>query len=87
MRKLWHGWRLRYRNLSSFGRHGGIVIDEMSIQDDLVIKRKGDSWTLVGMADMDSTNNNVDIIIHGTEQVKLATQALQLVFHGMTGFR
>ena len=75
------------QELSSFGRHGGIIIDEMSIQDDLVIKRQGDSWTLVGMTDMDTTNNNIDIIIHNKKQVKLATQALQLVFHGMTGFR
>lgn len=73
--------------MSEFGKHGGLIIDEMSIQDDLVIQKTGDSWSLVGMVDMDSTNNNVDIICNGKKKVQLATHALQFVFHGLTGFR
>jgi hypothetical protein len=47
--------------VSDFGKHGGLVIDEMSIQDDLVIQKMGDSWNLVGMVNiyMDTTNNNI----------------------------
>lgn len=73
--------------LSEFGKHGGLVIDEMSIQDDLIITKSGDTWHLVGFVDMDKTNNNIDIICHGKKQVLLATHALQYVFHGLTGFR
>jgi len=75
------------QEISNFGMHGGIVIDEMSIQDDIVISRRSDSWDLIGIVDMDTTNNNIDIICNGEKKVKLATHALQFVFHGMTGFR
>jgi hypothetical protein len=54
------------KQVSDFGKHGGLVMDEMSIQDDLVIQNMGDSWNLVGMVDMDTTNNNIDIICNGT---------------------
>ena len=75
------------KQVSDFGKHGGLVMDEMSIQDDLVIQKMGDSWNLVGMVDMDNTNNNIDIICNGRKKVQLATHALQFVFHGLTGFR
>ena len=47
------------QGISNFGMHGGIVIDEMSIQEDIVISRRSDSWDLVGIVDMDTTNNNI----------------------------
>ena len=72
-------------NLAPFGRRGGILIDEMHIQDDLQIKRKGDAWEIVGMEDMGSTNNNIGTIQDGKVTCKLATQALQYMFHGFTG--
>lgn len=75
------------KKVSEYGMHGGILIDEMTIQDDLVISKKGDAWTLVGMVDVGVTNNNIDIICHGKKRVQLATHALQFVFHGLTGFR
>jgi hypothetical protein len=31
------------KQVSDFGKHGGLVIDEMSIQDDLVIQKMGDT--------------------------------------------
>ena len=75
------------QQISHFGMNGGIIIDEMSIQDDLVIQKKGDSWTLVGFVDMDTTNNNIAILCQGEKKATLATHVLQLVFHGLTGFR
>jgi hypothetical protein len=75
------------QKVSDFGKHGGLVIDEMSLQDDLVITRQGDTWNLVGVVDMDETNNNIDVICQGKKRVRLATHALQFVFHGLTGFR
>lgn len=76
------------KQVSDFSKHGRLVIDEMSIQDDLVIQKMGNSWNLVGMVDMDTTNNNIDIICNGRKKVQqLATHALQFVFHGLTGFR
>jgi hypothetical protein len=75
------------QNVSQFGKHGGLVLDEMSIQDDLVIERQGDSWKLVGMVDMGEPNNNISVICNKEKKVQLATHVLQYVFHGFTGFR
>lgn len=83
----WMMQEISRQNVSEFGRHGGLVIDEMSIQDDLIITKSGDTWNLVGFVDMDTTNNNIDIICNGKKKVQLATHALQFVFHGLTGFR
>lgn len=74
------------QSIPDFGKHGGLIIDEMSIQDDLVIERAGDSWKLVGMVDMDEPNNT-EVICKKDKKVELATHVLQFVFHGFTGFR
>ena len=83
----WMMKEMEKQNVSEFGRHGGIIIDEMSIQDDLIITKSGDSWNIVGFVDMDRVNNNIDIISKNKKTVELATHALQFVFHGLTGFR
>lgn len=75
------------QNTSEYGRRGGILLDEMSIQDDLQIVRKGDAWDIVGGVDMGETNNNINIIIEGKKTCHLATHCLQFAFHGFTGFR
>lgn len=59
----------------------------MTIQDDLIITKTGDTLKLVGYVDMDTTNNNISIISDGQKKVQLATHALQFIFHGFTGFR
>ena len=69
------------------GRHGGLLIDEMTIQDDLQIVRQGDSWIILGSVDMGTTNNNINVIIDQTQKVKMATHCLQITYHGFTGFR
>ncbi|KAJ8318738.1 hypothetical protein KUTeg_003829 [Tegillarca granosa] len=84
---IWMQKEALKQKVSDFGKHGGLVIDEMSIQDDLVIQKQRDSWNLVGIVDMDQTNNNIDILCNGRKKVQLATHALQFVFHGLTGFR
>ena len=78
---------LQYYKNSDFGRHGGIIMDEMTIQDDLIITKSGDSWNLVGFIDMDKNNNNIMVICSGKKKINLATHAVQFVFHGLTGFR
>lgn len=49
-------------SVPDFGKHGGLFIDEMAIQEDLVIERAGDAWKLIGMVDMGDTNNNISVI-------------------------
>jgi hypothetical protein len=83
----WMAKEMVKQNVPEFGRHGGIVIDEMTIQDDLIITKSGDTWNLVGYLDMGTTNNNIETIMKDKKKVNLATHALQFVFHGFTGFR
>jgi hypothetical protein len=59
----------------------------MTIQDDLQIIKKGDSWSIVGAVDMGDMKNKIDIIINNERKVKMATHCLQYIFHGFTGFR
>jgi hypothetical protein len=73
--------------IPEFGFHGGLLIDEMTIQDDLIITKDGDSWNVVGLLDMGETNNKLKIITAGEKKVEMATHALQYVFHGFTGYR
>lgn len=75
------------KGISDFGKKGGLLLDEMSIQEDLQIVRKGDAWHIVGAVDMGEVNNNIDILINKEKKVKMATHCLQFVFHGFTGFR
>lgn len=84
---LWMKKEMDKQNVPEFGRHGGLIVDEMTIQDDLIITKSGDTWNLVGFVDMGSTNNNIDIICKGKKERKLATHVIQFVFHGLTGFR
>jgi hypothetical protein len=83
----WMKKEMEKQNIPEFGRHGGLVIDEMTIQDDLIITKSGDTWKLVGFVDMDNINNNIKIICNGGKRVQLATHALQFIFQGFTGFR
>jgi hypothetical protein len=75
------------KKICDFGLHGGILIDEMNIQDDLVITKKGDTWDIIGMVDMGDTNNTIREVINGRKKVEMASHILQFIFHGFTGFR
>lgn len=75
------------QKVSTFGRRGGICIDEMTIQDDLQIVKEGDAWKIVGAVDMGEINNNMAVILNKKKTVELATHCCQYVFHGFTGFR
>jgi hypothetical protein len=64
----WMKKEMDRQDIPQSGRHGGIVIDEMTIQDDLVITKSGDTWKLVGYVDVDDTNNNIDVICNGQKK-------------------
>ena len=75
------------QNVSDFGKRGGLIVDEMSIQDELQIVRKGDAWSIVDGVDMGQTNNIISTITHNQKKTELATHCLQFLFHGFCGFR
>ena len=75
------------KNLTEFGKRGGLILDEMTVQEDLQIQRKDDAWEVIGGEDMGPTNNAISTIVRGQQNVKLATSVVQIIFHGYTGFR
>lgn len=75
------------QGVSKFGMRGGLVLDEMSIQDELQIVRKEDAWSIVGGVDMGQINNLISVITNNQKKMELATHCLKFLFHGLCGFR
>jgi hypothetical protein len=73
--------------ISPEGRTGGLIFDEMKIQEDLQLIRCGDQSKLVGFVDLGNEANDVRSLKSGTEDKELADHVLQLQFVGMTGLR
>ena len=84
---LWMQREVERQKIPQFGKHSGLVLDEMSLQDDLTISRKEDCWVLTGACDMGQTNNNISVITNGHKKIELATHCLRYMYHGFTGFR
>ncbi|CAC5402768.1 unnamed protein product [Mytilus coruscus] len=57
------------QQVSFFGHRGGLLLDEMSIQDDIEVTRKGDAREFVGTVDMGQTNNTISTITNGKKEV------------------
>jgi hypothetical protein len=55
-------------SLSEFGHHGGLLIDEMTIQDDLVITKYCNTRDIAGILDMGPLDN-IRIINTGGKKV------------------
>ena len=73
--------------LTESNKNGGITLDEMSLQKDLQVIRRGDSWEMVGAVDLGDISNNLETIGAQKKQITLATHALQYMFVGYAGFR
>ena len=68
------------------GKRGGLILDEMSLQEDLTLIRKDDTWLLTGECDMGETNYAISIVTTKSKKVELATHCLHYMYHGFTGF-
>ena len=68
-----------------YGKHDGLVIYKIVIEHDLIIKRVGDVWNLVGLVDIGEKQHFS--YMQKDKKVELATHAFQFVFQGFTGFR
>ncbi|XP_013422136.2 uncharacterized protein LOC106182054 isoform X2 [Lingula anatina] len=74
-------------NVPSHGRRGGIIFDEMSIQEDLQMNRENDVHTSVGFVSISNESDYMQKLIHEKKEIKLADHALQMIFLGDTGFK
>ena len=87
--KVFH-WMLceaRRRNLPANGFHGGIVMDEMTIGEDLQAVRSGNYMRLIGFVDQGDESENLHKITKQSGDRELANHVLLMQFVGFTGFR
>jgi hypothetical protein len=59
----------------------------MTIQDDIQVVRRGDTWELVGAVNLGEMCSSLDVILKKKKQQRLATHVLQYMFVGFNGFR
>lgn len=74
-------------NLPDFGWSGGLVHDEMSIQQDLVLSKRGGKVQLVGFVDTGDEGNLLRTLKTGEQTQSLAHEVVQIIFQGYSGFR
>ena len=67
--------------------NGYLLLDEMAIQQDLQIVKRGCKWTLVGSLDLGPIVNSLDKITHEDKNSKLATHCFQYLYVSFNGFR
>jgi hypothetical protein len=74
-------------NIPQEGRIGGLLLDEMSIQESIDIVKSGKYLELVGFTDMGEEGNSLKSIREGRCQQTPSTHVLQFLFQGIGGFR
>ena len=70
----------------SADRSGGIILDEMSVQQEVSLKHNSKNIELCGMVDMGQTANAMHRLQHH-RGVHVATHVLQFIFLSFDGFR
>lgn len=75
------------RKIGSEEREGGIILDEMAIQEDLQMKSVDGTWKLVGLVSLGEEYISMQALTEGKSTVEVATHVLQFVFSGNNGFR
>ena len=67
--------------------NGHLLLDEMSIQEDLQVVKRGREWSLVGAVDLGDTVNSLDEMHPDRKMSKLATHCFQFMYVAFNGFR
>ena len=75
------------QNVPPHGMYGGLIMDEMSIQEDLVIASDKTGQHLVGLSDSGKECFLMNSANSGCLDRQLANHVLQYFFHGLSGFR
>lgn len=75
------------RQLQTDNLEGGLLLDEVSIQKDLQVVKRGKVWELIGAVDLGELGNSLDTIDNKKDRVELASHCLQYLYCGFGGFR
>ncbi|XP_053400344.1 uncharacterized protein LOC123539045 [Mercenaria mercenaria] len=82
----WMLSEIKLRKLPEDGYEGGLLMDEMAIQEDIQLKKIGDEFEIVGFVECCDETLYMDRLM-GKTDLKMATHVLQILFLGNTGFR
>ena len=75
------------KHLPESGRHGGVIFDEMTIQQDLQMDYRAGSATLTGTVDLGKEGNALDASKKkNNSQCYLASHVFQMEFLCFSGF-
>ena len=86
--KICVGCMMKLPKLDSQGTFNGVLMmDEMSIQEDLQVVKHGKYWDLVGAVDLGLLVNDLEAITKHKRAIQLASHYFQYVFVGFNGFR
>ena len=66
--------------------NGMILMDDMSIQADLQMVKKGSDWQLIRPVDLGPLVNDLESIKKSTDDIQLATHYFQYIYVGLNGF-
>lgn len=83
----WMHNEAKSQKLTIEGYYGGIILDEMAIQEDLQIVHTKNDTKLVGLSDSGVDVKHMNVLNTGKQECELANHVLQYVFSGLTGFR
>lgn len=67
--------------------HGVILLDEMSIQQDLQVVKRGEQWEIVGAIDLGPLVNSLDDIHKAKDKIEMASHCFQYLYMSLNGFR
>ena len=68
-------------------RHGGIILDEMAVQEDLKMSFGDGQISLDGLVDLGPTSAHMNLLNTHSNDIQLASHVLQFVYLGYDGFR
>ena len=83
----WMRLEANNQSLPPHGYHGGLILDEMAIEEDLQMVRNGKFTKLIGFADCGVESSLMKTVRSGREDKSLANHVLLIQFLGFTGFR
>ncbi len=82
----WMHHTAEQKKLPQSARRGGLIFDEMSIQQDLQLDKTGGDETLIGTVELSPECCHMDTIRQKQISHPLATHVLQMEFLGFSGF-
>lgn len=84
---LWMSNEAKSQNLTTEGYYGGIILDEMAIQEDIQIVHTKSSTKMFGLSDSGEDVKRMQTLNDGKLECQLANHVQQYVFSGLTGYR